>query len=112
MKRVVLLNLAIILAMAHLQGADTIQVKPNQVPILIDRADNVLFYVRVNARESKELNEVNLRFANSMNMVEVEAVKLYYSGTEAPQRFGEVHYAPVRQYVSRDRKSTRLNSSH
>ena len=100
MKRVVLLNLAIILAMAHLQGADTIQVKPNQVPILIDRADNVLFYVRVNARESKELNEVNLRFANSMNMVEVEAVKLYYSGTEAPQRFGEVHYAPVRQYVS------------
>jgi len=35
-----------------------------------------------------------------VNLNEVEAVKLYYSGTEAPQRAGQLHYSPVQQYVS------------
>jgi len=81
-------------------GADTVQVKQTRIPILIDRVDNVLFYLRVDAQETKALNEIVLRFADQVNLNEVEAVKLYYSGTEAPQRAGQLHYSPVQQYVS------------
>ncbi len=89
-----------VLATLFARGADTIQVKQTRVPILIDRVDNVLFYLRLDAREAKALNEVTLRFADLVNLNEVEAVKLYYGGTEAPQRAGQLHYAPVQQYVS------------
>ncbi len=87
-------------AFASSQVADTVQVKQSRIPILIDRIDNVLFYLRIDAKETKELNEVGIRFSDQVDMDEVEAVKLYYSGTEAPRRAGEVHYAPVQQYVS------------
>lgn len=81
-------------------GMDTVHVKQTRIPILIDRVDNVLFYLRVDAQEAEVLDEVVLRFAEPVNLDEVEAVKLYYSGTEAPQRAGQLHYAPVHQYVS------------
>src|SRR5690554_1301994 len=100
MRRVTLLSLLVFLTTIIALGADTVQVKQTRVPILIDRADNVLFYVRIDARETKELTEIVRRFADEVNLAEVKAVKLYYSGTEAPQRLGEVHYAPVQQYVS------------
>lgn len=100
MRRVTLLSLLVFLTTIIVLGADTVQVKQTRVPILIDRTDNVLFYVRVDAREAKELNEIAIRFANEVDLSEVKTVKLYYSGTEAPQRLGEVHYAPVQQYVS------------
>ena len=83
-----------------IQAADTVQVKQTKIPILIDRTDNVLFYVRIDAKSSKELNEIKLRFADEVNLSEIAAVKLYYSGTEAPQRRGELHFAPVGQYIS------------
>jgi sialidase-1 len=83
-----------------IQAADTVQVKQTKIPILIDRTDNVLFYVRIDAKSSKELNEIKLRFADEVNLSEIAAVKLYYSGTEAPQRRGEIHFAPVGQYIS------------
>ncbi|HHU97616.1 MAG: exo-alpha-sialidase [Bacteroidota bacterium] len=100
MKRVVWLSLMIVAATLFAWGADTVQVKQTRIPILIDRVDNVLFYLRVDAQETKALNEIVLRFADQVNLNEVEAVKLYYSGTEAPQRAGQLHYSPVQQYVS------------
>lgn len=90
----------LLMAAISLKAADTIYVKQTRVPILIDRVDNVLFYMRVEALETNELNEVLLRFDQQVNMDEVESVKLYYSGTEAPQRFGQLHYSPGQQYVS------------
>jgi sialidase-1 len=91
-----------------------VQVKQTRIPILIDRTDNVLFYVRINAEESKELSQINLRFADDVNLSEVASVKLFYSGTEAPQRFGQTHYAPVGQYVSSNSpgKTLAANSSY
>ena len=83
-----------------IHSADVVQVKQTKIPILIDRTDNVLFYVRINAEESKELNQITLKFADDVNLKEVASVKLFYSGTEAPQRFGQTHYAPLSQYVS------------
>lgn len=80
-------------------ATDTVQVKQTRIPILIDRTDNVLFYIRIDAKNTKELNEIRLKFASDVNLDEIESVKLYYAGTEAPQRAGQMHYAPV-QYIS------------
>ena len=40
------------------QAADTLFIKAPQVPILIERNDNVLFYMRMDAKETKTLDEV------------------------------------------------------
>lgn len=100
-KRIPILLFLHLLAVTFIiQAADIIQVKQTKTPILIDRVDNALFYVRINAEESKELNQLTLRFGDEVNLSEVASVKLFYGGTEAPQRFGQTHYAPVGQYVS------------
>lgn len=82
-------------------AVDTVRVKETRVPILIDRTDNVLYYVRIDSPEAKELNEIVLNFSKDVNLNEIQAVKLYYGGTESTQRLGQIHYAPV-QYISRE----------
>ena len=82
-----------------IQATDTIYIKQTKIPVLIDRLDNVLFYVRIDARNSKTLDEIKLRVAENTNLDEIASVKLYYGGTEAPERLGNIHYAPV-QYIS------------
>jgi len=83
-----------------IQAADIVQVKQTKTPILIDRTDNVLFYVRIDAKNAKELNEINLRFSDDTDLSEIVSLKLFYSGTEAPQRRVKLHYSPILQYVS------------
>ena len=97
--KITLLGFCMLMLSCLLQGADTIQVKQTKIPILIDRTDNVLFYIRIDAEKSKKLNEIQLRFSDEVNLAEVESVKLYYGGTEAPQNKGKTLYAPV-QYIS------------
>ncbi len=80
-------------------AADTLQVKQPQVPILLDRNDNVLFYIRLEAKEISSLNELSFSFAKDVNLSEIKSIKLYYSGTEAPTKSGKILYAPV-QYIS------------
>ena len=41
-------------------GADTVFVKEARVPVLLERQDNVLFYLRIPARESRVLDGVTL----------------------------------------------------
>lgn len=91
--------LFVLLSLLSAKAVDTIQVKQTQIPILIDRIDNVLFYIRIDAKEAKELNELRLRFGGEVKLNEIQSVKLYYGGTEAVQRKGQTFYAPV-QYVS------------
>ena len=64
------------------RASDTVFIRETQIPILIERQDNVLFYIRLDAEESKFLNEVVLDFSKSTPQHDI------------------------------DRKSTRLNSSH
>ena len=68
-----------------LYAADTIFVKEARIPVLIERQDNVLFYLRLNAHESKKLNNVVLKFDKGTRLSDIQSVKLYYSGTEALQ---------------------------
>ena len=98
MKKIALFAL-FTLATAVLFATDTVKVKQTRIPILIDREDNVLFNLRIDAKESKSLNEVKLHFAEDVNINEIETLKLYYSGTEAVQNENQLRYAPV-QYIS------------
>ena len=80
-------------------ASDTVFVRETQIPVLIERQDNVLFMLRLNAKESHTLDEVVLNFGKDVNMSDIQSVKLYYSGTEARQNYGKNFFAPV-SYIS------------
>ena len=61
MKRIFSLTLGLLAAMAS-QAADTIYTKAPQIPILLERNDNVLFYMRMDAKDTKKLDEVTVTF--------------------------------------------------
>lgn len=83
MKKSFLLLLFISLCIAFAaQAADTVRIRETQIPILIERQDNVLFYLRTDAEAGEILNEVKLSFGNDVNLSDIEAVKLYYGGTK------------------------------
>ena len=81
------------------RAADTIFIRETQVPVLIERVDNVLFYLRLDAKESTMLNRVILNFGEDTNLSDIQSVKLYYSGTEALQDRNKGRFAPV-EYIS------------
>lgn len=80
-------------------AADTLFVQQQQTPILIERHDNVLLRMRVDATESKTLNDVKLTFGKDTPIDQIKAVKLYYSGTDAPQDRAKRRFAPV-EYIT------------
>ncbi|MBP6065897.1 MAG: exo-alpha-sialidase [Bacteroides sp.] len=99
-KSVILFSLFCFLcAIPVAQAADTIFVKETRIPILIERKDNVLFNIRLDAKESQRLNDVVLKFDQEVNLADIQSVKLYYSGTEALQDRGKKRFAPV-EYIS------------
>lgn len=98
MKRIFSLTLGLLAAMAS-QAADTIYTKAPQIPILLERNDNVLFYMRMDAKDTKTLDEVTVTFDKNVPLSAIKSVKLYYSGTEAPQDRGKKRFAPV-EYIS------------
>lgn len=79
-------------------AADSLYVREQQIPILIDRTDNVLLEMRIPAQKGDVLNKLTLQFGNETNLSDIKAIRLYYSGTEAPAREG-THFSPV-AYVS------------
>lgn len=95
-------SLLLFLSLLHIiptLAGDTIRVKQTKIPILIEREDNVLFYLRLDALETKTLSELRLQFSDDVDLQEIESIKLYYGGTEAVQRSGQIHFAPV-EYIS------------
>ena len=109
-------NLLILLAVLFstpMLATDTIRVKQTKIPILIEREDNVLFYFRIDASESEMLNELVFKISDDTNLDEIEAVKLYYSGTESVQRENEIYFAPVEYITSHAGGNTlKANSSY
>ena len=77
------------------QKQDTVAVRETRIPVLIERQDNELFNLRIDATQSQVLNDVKLSFGKEVNMNEIEAVKLYYGGTESSERKGKTYFAPV-----------------
>lgn len=80
-------------------ASDTLFVRETQIPVLIERQDNVLFMMRMHATGSRVLDEVVLQFGKEVPLSDIQAVKLYYSGTEARQDYGKNRFAPV-EYIT------------
>ena len=77
------------------QKQDTVAVRETRIPVLIERQDNELFNLRIDATQSQVLNDVKLSFGKEVTLNEIEAVKLYYGGTESSERKGKTYFAPV-----------------
>ena len=77
------------------QKQDTVAVRETRIPVLIERQDNELSNLRIDATQSQLLNDVKLSFGKEVNLNEIEAVKLYYGGTESSERKGKTYFAPV-----------------
>ena len=78
---------------------DTVAIYEPQLPILIERQDNVFMNIRIEANQSKALQEVRLCFDKDVNLDEVKSVKLYYSGTEGAGRKG-MYFSPNLDYIA------------
>ena len=98
MKKFLSLTAGLLSVMA-VQAADTLFIKAPQVPILIERNDNVLFYMRMDAKDTKTLDEVTVTFGKDVPLSQIKSVKLYYGGTDASQDRGKKRFAPV-EYIS------------
>jgi len=94
-------------------ATDTIQIKETQIPILIDRQDNVLFYLRIDAKNNQTLENIQLDLGSEVELKNIQSIKLYYSGTEAYQRNDKMQFSPV-VYMPRDNPTytRKTNSSY
>lgn len=84
-----------VLLSSTLQAKDTLFVQQKQIPILIERHDNILMQMRIDAKESKELDNISIEFGKEVNLKDIKAIKLYYGGTEALQDRNKKRFAPV-----------------
>ena len=82
-------------AAGGLKAADTLFVKSPQYPILLERKDNVLLQMRLDASTVQVLDEVTLAFDAETPLEQIKSVKLYYSGTDAWQDRAKSRFAPV-----------------
>lgn len=98
MKRSFYSFLLCLLSLTTVYAADSLFVRKPQIPILIDRTDNILLEMRVNAHKGDILNKLSLQFRQGIDLNDIKALRLFYSGTEASSRQG-VHYRPV-AYIS------------
>lgn len=91
--------LVVLSCVLSIKAADTAFIKNPQIPILIERHDNVLCYMRINAHGAKVLDNVSVTFGQDVPLEQIKSVKLYYGGTEAIQDRGKNRFAPV-EYIS------------
>lgn len=75
--------------------SDTVAVQETEIPVLIERQDNELFRIRLNAVHGSVLNELSIEFGRDVDLSQIEAVKLYYGGTEGAERNGSFLFAPT-----------------
>ncbi len=99
-----------ILAISEMKAEDTLYVKEPQIPILIERQDNVLFYMRLDAKETRTLNNMEITFDKNVPLSEIKAVKLYYAGTDASQDREQKRFAPV-EYISSHKPGQTLSAN-
>lgn len=91
--------LFLLCACTFVKAADTVSIRETRIPILIERQDNILFFLRLDARENQRLDDVILKFGQEVNLSDIQSVKLYYSGTDALQDRDKKRFAPV-DYIS------------
>ena len=98
---------ALTLLSSALLSSDSLRIHNPQIPILLDRTDNVLLQIRVpGAKAGDVLESVTLELEDGANLKSVSELRLFYSGTEAARRRG-VNFSPVEYISSHDVWNTR-----
>ena len=97
-----LLLLCLMAALSAQAAGDTVFVRTPATPILLDRQDNELMYLRIRATDSRRLDCVQVRFGDETDLNSIESVKLYYGGTDRIRQrpadfFYPVSYIPLHQ---------------
>ena len=67
--------LVVLSCVLGIKAADTAFIKNPQIPILIERHDNVLCYMRINAHEAKVLDNVSVTFGQDVPLEQIKSVK-------------------------------------
>lgn len=82
--KTILAAVAIIVSAAHISSAADLRIVAGatQTPVLLDRADNILFNIRIDAPEGGTFERLDLQLDKESARY-VRSVKLYYSGTDA-----------------------------
>ena len=104
---ITLILAAMLLLPPAVQASPSVQVRCPQVPILIDRTDNVLLELRIpDAQPGDVLESVTVEFDRKSDADDIAQLRLFYSGTEAVRRGGE-HFSPLTYISSHDVRNTR-----
>ena len=82
--KTILAAVAITVSAAHISSAADLRIVAGatQTPVLLDRADNILFNIRIDAPEGGTFERLDLQLDKESARY-VRSVKLYYSGTDA-----------------------------
>ncbi len=100
MKRIAFTLLcSLLVGVFGVSAQDIVEVKETRIPLLLEREDNILYLIRIDAESSKKMNELTLELTGNVNLKDIESVKLFYGGTEARQDYSKERMAPV-QYIS------------
>ena len=79
--RKIFLYFSLLLFMQTAFAADSLFVRKPQIPILIDRTDNILVEMRVQAHKGDVLNKLSLQFKEGIDLNDIKALRFFYSGT-------------------------------
>ncbi|MFI3281585.1 MAG: sialidase family protein [Rikenellaceae bacterium] len=93
------LLLAALTTTAAAASPDTVYIKQAQRPILLDREDNILFYMKVDSDSDETFESVTLNLGEEVNLKNIKSLKLYYSGSESIYKIPEGRFAPI-EYIS------------
>lgn len=102
-----LIFLLISILSVAVRASDTLFVKQQQVPILIERSDNVLMFLRIDVTETSTLDNVTISFSDETDLSDIISLKLYYSGTDARPDIDKDRFAPA-EYIPRNRAGKTL----
>ncbi len=102
---------AIALLAAFSAGAqnDTVRVWKTQVPLLIERTDNPVYYLKIDAQTGDKMNEITMEWSDTKALPYVESLKLYYGGTRLPASIGKNVMKPL-EYLSSTTKGETLSA--
>lgn len=100
MKKILLLPFFVLSGIGIGQAQVNIDIKNPQIPILKERQDNVLFYIREEAPEQAKLDRVEIEFSPETPLDQIQSVRLNYGGMEGVQNQGKTLFYPV-EYLHR-----------
>lgn len=102
---------AIALLTAFSAGAqnDTVRVWKTQVPLLIERTDNPVYYLKIDAQTGDKMNEITMEWSDTKALPYVESLKLYYGGTRRTASIGKNVMKPL-EYLSSTTKGETLSA--